>query len=555
MSHEVELSGCDGRTQVLPSDDNTPAAPDRPLSVLMWLIPFVLWGFLRMLLFEGIQGADDLEHLRYAWELDRIPATHWELRLPYNFALAASLRVFGFSELSAALPGLLGSLMTMLFCGMTVRYVSGSDRLAMFTMVLLAVLPGDVLDSTCGGSTRVFGTGFLALALWCLATRSGRLSIVAAGVAFGLAVDCHLTLLFFVVVFFGGLGICVPALRARIALAWILGGTLFLLLDPLPWWILTGDPLYRLHVIEKTHLSQLDNDTNERRIFTDDGHFDSAFVTRPLRDFAISKQYAVLPLLMLFSGFAAFRTAPHVIRGVLFAGLAYWTYMAFGTHTPTAYKPFPGTVSYWQPLAVPLGLVIGVCLPALHRRWLQNSLAAGTVALCLLLMSLSGTWGQNVEISRQFLAWLKAHPDTICIADDRTAREIRTLNAFRNPPNLRLFPESLRTERWGVPCLRPSDMTASPMHVLINVLNNPATAVTGHHIPDNAASYKWLTQHSGKNIGQTTIAWRPIASFLPQSMRPDSLIRRPAGRIHEYVSESVEYTTTGLAASQPQPAQ
>ncbi|MCA9050866.1 MAG: glycosyltransferase family 39 protein, partial [Planctomycetaceae bacterium] len=490
------------------------------MSYLLWLLPVGLWGILRFLLFEGIQGADDLEHLRFAWELDRIPATHWELRLPYNLLLAGSLRLLGFSEFSAAVPGLIGSFMLMLFCGLTVRHVTQNDRLAVVAMLLMAVLPGDVLDCTTGGSTRILGTGLLAAAVWSVVTRPGMTGVAIAGVLMGLAVDCHLTLLFFVVVFFGVLGVMVPCLRSRIVKAWVLGGTVFLLLDPLPWWIVKGDPLYRLHVIEKTHLQQLQNDTNERRVYSADGSFDTTFITQPVRDVIFSKQYAVLPLMMLLTGFLSYRRMPEVLRGVLVAASVYWLYMAFGTHTPSGYKPFPGTVSYWQPLAIPLALVIGAALPSLHNRRMRHALATVTVGLCLLLMCLGGPWGQNVEVSRQFLSWAKEHPDSIFVADDRTAREIRTLNAFQTPANLRLVPGSLRSERWSVPCLTRADIESAPVFAMINVLNNPESTVAGHFIPDNAASCNWLSEHSEKCVHQTTAEWRPIAYLLPESMRP-----------------------------------
>ncbi len=176
-------------------------------------------------------------------------------------------------------------------------------------------------------------------------------------------------------------------------------------------------------------------------------------------------------------------------------------------------------------------------------------LALGTAGLCLVLMSLSGKWGQNVEIAKQFLAWTRAHPDAICVTDDRTAREMRTLNGFVTPENLRLVPGSLRSEIWQVPCLRPEDYTESEVYVMYNILNDPSQAVSGHHIPDNAGSVEWLNSHSGDSVHQTSPAWRPAAYLLPQTLRPEFLTRRPVSDIRLYSHAATDEAVTGLQDS------
>lgn len=501
------------------------------LQVTFWLIPLVLWGFLRFVLFEGLQGADDLEHLRFAWELDRIPANHWELRLPYNFFLAGCLRLFGFNEFSAAMPGLAGSLMTLIFSGLTVRSLTGSQRSAMIAMMVVCLLPTNVLGASIVGSTRVLGTGLLSFAVWCLLTRTGWAWTMIGGVCLGIIVDCHLSFLFFIGVFLGTIALMLPMYRRKVVTMWLIGGSVFFLLDPLPWWILKGDPLYRLHVIEKTHLGNLATDINKRVLFHEDGSLNVHTILKPIQDFLFSKQFAILPLLMLFVGFVTARRQSPTLRALFVSGCVYWIYMSYGTHTPTGYELFPGTVAYWEPLTIPLALVIGSSLLLIAQPLLRNGLAVTTAGLCLVLMSLSGPWGQNVEISKQFLAWVKAHPEMICVVDDRTAREMRILNGMITPENLRLVPDSVRDEVWNVPCVQSSELQGTTC-VMINVLNDPDHAVAGHHIPDNSPSVAWLHQYAGDLLHQTSAAWRPAAYVVPESLRPEFLSRRPVSGIH-----------------------
>jgi len=520
-----------------PVQEESPVRSGDVPAFVMWTGPIAIWGILRILLFEGIQGADDLEHLTYAWELNRIPANHWELRLPYNLLLALSLRCFGFSEFSAAFPSLMGSFMTMVFCGITVRHFTHSNRCMMLAMYVVAVLPADVLESTTGGSTRILGTGLLSMALWCLLAVKSRWGIIVSGILFGLAVDCHETLLFFVVIFFAATAVLEKELRPRLIMSWITGAVCFTLADPVLWWWFTGDPLYRLHIIEQTHLNNLALDTNARYLLDAQGHIIPGFFIRPVQEFLISKHYSVLPLLMVVVGWMTFQRNSNLSRAVLVGGLCYWLYMAFGTHTPSGYKPIPGTVNYWQPLAIPLSIILGSSLPMIRPKALQQLAMAMIVLPCLFFMSISGSWGQNVDVARLFLDITKEAPDCIFIADDRTGRAMYVLNGFQPPANVRLVPHSKRADEWHIQSWNSDHENGQNVYVMLNWLNDPENTVAGHSIPDNAFSFRWLTQHAGEHAYRTSVGYRPIAFLLPAAAQTNWMIRRPASDIRCYLQE------------------
>ena len=68
----------------------------------------LVWLAFRIVFFRGFVGSDDLGHMRFAYFWDRFPKNHWETRLVYNVLLRLSLGLFGYNEIAAAVPTLLG---------------------------------------------------------------------------------------------------------------------------------------------------------------------------------------------------------------------------------------------------------------------------------------------------------------------------------------------------------------------------------------------------------------------------------------------------------------
>jgi len=259
------------------------------------------WLVMRVAFFEGFWGVDDLHHVRFALAMDHPPENHWETRLPVNALLWGSFQLFGFSDVSVALPSLLGSLLFLLSGVMMSWRLWRSPRMTAWVGLLLAVLPGDVLFSTTPGA-RIFATGLFCLAATLLMTRTGWASLVVSGVLFGLAIWSHLFVLFYV----GIVLLCVAGFRLRpwrqAAAGLVLSVVMFagpsMAIDA----IWTGDPLHSFHVAKTSHLAGVTIDVHARHIHNDQGGVDPMFFVRPVKDLLFSKEANLLGLAAVVGG-------------------------------------------------------------------------------------------------------------------------------------------------------------------------------------------------------------------------------------------------------------
>jgi len=488
----------------------------------------VVWLAMRVVFFEGFWGVDDLRHVRFALAWDRPPADHWETRLPFNAMLWASFRLFEFSEASAALPSLLGSLL-MLLSGVAVSWrFWRSLRITACVGLLLAVLPGDVLASTTPGA-RILATGFFCLGATLLMTRRGWPSLVGGGVLMGLAIWTHLFVMFYVSIVL----LCVAWMRQRpwrqvavglgIAVATFAGPSMAI---DAAW---TGDPLHSFHIAQKSHLDKLEWDENARHLRDEHGRLDAWFFARPVADFLVSKDMNLLGLAAVVGGVAVFRRARPGLKAVAASALLGWLWMSYGTQSPTEYQPFPGTTAYWQPLSFLVVLTAAGGLVWLRSRW-ATAVVAGLVAVSIVTAALSGPWGQGVKNSRLLLAYVKAHPADSFVGDDRTLVDMYVFNGLSMPDNVFAVPGDRAEIRKLAPPLGTSNVAG------VIVMTNPMRDRTF-----DTTTSDWIAAHQGSTLHTGPAGYRPIGYLLPESLRTryNWLIRREPYALSEFRSTGV----------------
>jgi hypothetical protein len=484
-------------------------------------VVFLVWLGARILFFDGVCGMDDLHHLRFAACWDRLPENHWETRIFFNGVLRESLKLFGYNEFSAALPTFLASL-TILVGGLLFAWQKWrSWSMLLLTGVLLALLPNDVVSSSTP-TARLFAAGFAVMGMFLLLSGRGTRWTVSAGVLFALAVWAHVYVIFFVLITILSAGLMRrQSVKSCFLVLGLMVG-LFAVLEFGIFWLWTGDPFYEFTVIQKTHLAVAD--ASHRHLWTSAGQVNWSFFWQPVRDLIFSKYFGVLGGLAVVGGLMTWRARSGVVRVLLVIVVMDWLWMSFGTQTPRRYHPFPLTTDYWFPLGPIFVLIVAEMILGMKKRAFQYAAVGGLAAVSLGLISLSGTWGQNVEISRELLAYAKEHPETIFVTDDRTVSQIYILNEFVLPDNLRAIPGS-----YGplfVESAARFDPAEGPALLLVNPLNNRPQDKT----------LNWVLQRCGETVFQSQPRYRVAAWLLPESYRQSHswTVRKPSARVSRW---------------------
>lgn len=479
-----------------------------PLLVAVWLL-------LRVVFFEGLWGYDDLYHAHFAMR-PRVPVDVWEGRLLYNGLLIGAYRLFGGSEWALALPTMLASLGFTLSVWWAARRLAGGPA-GLFAGLLCATFAQDVVlatDPLANGLANAFAALGTALAV------AGRRPWLG-GLAFGAAVASHLTAAFYFAPF-----LAVFALLGdrRQALP-MLGAALlaYALLDPLPQWIVAGDPLHHLHLVRTTHL---EHQPYTMPPFLPSGAWNPAWFWWPPATFLFSKAFGLLlsvPVLLAVARWRRLERADRLLVAVVVGAFAW---INWGTQHPLAYQPLNHQVRYWYPLAAPACLLAARLLATI--RWRRVYAAALLLPGPLLLLA-SGPWGQNVEITRELLAYARTRPAQTFVTDPYTYDEMLILTDMDPPPNVTLLagpPEddpafgapSAATRRDG----RPGDY-----ELLVNVLQSGRR---------KAARFERALEGL-RRAPVSAPTWRAFAYLLPEEMRATHprLMRKPPAEVARFV--------------------
>lgn len=487
----------------------------RPSAALLTTLAVVgtlaLWVLTRWLLFEGLQGSDDLNYVRFAVAWDRVPINHHESRIFFIALLRGCIALFGFSEFTLALPALLGSLM-IFACTWVIALRWGSLSIATWAGVLVAVLPLDVTLATAVSPYPLL-CGLLAITLTALLWQPATLATrILAAVAAGLAVVVHLTAVFPLAAIFAGALWWDRRRYWRTLAAMALGILVFVAAQRFMLHALFGDAFLDVGVsrsaIEKC---------NHRSPPFVDGRFNPRFVTWPLETLVYSKAFGIALVCALAVAAWRFRSLTHTQKLIVVIAAIFVVWLSYGSQVPWAYKPFWRNTRFWQPLVPIVALLFGLGMAHVRpqRRWL---LAGPVLLICIVNLAISGPWGQSVHASRELLAWAAEHPRQTFVTDALTHREMYVLNGVAPPANIVVMAASHRLAYPGSTAHDAAALVRQQALLLINPLNADR----------DPAFHAFAERHAGDPLFRGRVTYRDIARWLPPLQRLAWSVRRPA---------------------------
>lgn len=389
-----------------------------------------LWAVTTYAFWVGYVGDDDLFYARYAYLLHRPPINWWEFRLPAVLAMRASFAIFGPSELAAAVPTLLSSLIILVCVAWQVDWPKRPGWETTLAVLVACTLPLDV------GFRSVPLAGFLAAGLLgvgtvCMLRGNGRLAAIgsvflAAGFAtheasfFYVAIFCITLLAFDAGRFWKPVTTCVAVSGALLAI------------EGLGYYLLLGDALARFRTAAAT--------TATLQIGVDpDTHMSGTqFFLWPLRSAFFSKPFGVDLLLLATTGIAAWRRLERDQKILLCTSLGVYLWLGYGTQVPWSYKPFYRQFHYYFPLTLGVATVLPFAVrQAVGKHlWVGRGLLVAALGIHMVCLGLAGRWGETFDVSRELLEYAAQRPSQRFVTDVGTMNNMYALLGFRLPANV-----------------------------------------------------------------------------------------------------------------------
>jgi len=495
------------------------------LIVCSVLFLFVFWALARTLFFSGLNGFDDIHYIRYALQWDRLPVDHWEARVLFNLLLRYCFSLFGFSEFVSTLPTLFASLVFM-YCVFYVGLHLYPIRYAFFAAFFAAILPLDVYGST---SLKVlaFGNMFAALGTACILTARKNLQYVLAGFFLGISIVIHFALVFYpgilAIVLWGHKW---PELQWKKCMLVIATTILvFALVNFTTFFWLTGDPLYQFRLVSEI----VDRSYIPGRPY----HiYNFYWFIWPIQNLVISKAFGILISFPILFCLYHWKRQSSTTRFLCIVILLEWVWINYGTIKPFEFKPLAHTTRYWYPLALPACILATQAFLALKEKVFRAVYLGATVGLPLLALSSSGSWGQNVEITKELMAYASKHPDTTFVTDLYTLNEMYILNGAKPPNNIFSIKNFEQPGFFNIPEKYQQDPNNRKIMFLYNKQNmwRPFAAEFKEYVANNVQ----LSEISNRK-------YRILAYCLPKFIRMKFrwLVRKPPAKVGKVV-------TTGL---------
>ena len=478
----------------------------------------LVWALMRATFFLGVAGSDDIRYMRFAACWDRPPANHLEARLIANGLVAGAMKLGGRTELAAVTPALLSSAL-MLGCVLYGCYRFAGARHALWAGLLVAVLPVNVDEATTVSAHAVM-TALLTLGtlLFVLGPESSVLRLAAAA-SLALGVVTHYTGAYYVA-WLAAAALIVDRRRflKPVALT-AAAGVLFILADMAVFHFAYGDALGRFRACVAQSPDRV-----QRVPLLVEGGLNWQFVVFPLRGLLFSKAFGVALVVALGTAVWRYRRFPRPLRVLALTVLAGWLWMSFGTQVPWDYRPFARNMRYLHPFLFSVAILFACAVVASRRRVVGVGAGLVVLGVCVLNLMGSGSWGQNVETSRELLAYAEAHPQTRFITDVNTLNEMYIINRLRTPANVVTLddrdPGRIIDPAAFAARVTQADLKAGD-EILVNVLNHRRN-------PDFAA---FVAARAGGRHYQTQPVYRTICRLVPPLRAYSWAIRRPAARV------------------------
>ena len=483
-----------------------------------------VWLVMRIVFFYGIQGSDDLDYMRFAALWDRAPINHWESRLLANALMGGAMKLFGINGVAAALPSMAASLVifscVLYWCR---RYADVGH--AWWAGLTAAVLPVDVHGATTPSAYPLM-TAFMTVGTLAFmqAPQSRRARLLAAW-ALAAGVVTHLAGVYYVAC------LALAALGMdrrrfwRPVVAMLVAAVSIMAADMAVFHFAFGDALGRFRLA----MMQTSSENPLAPLYLD-GRFNWEFVIWPISETIFSKTFGVALGVVGVWGIWNYRRLPESSRLLLATAVVFWLWMSFGSQVPWAYKPFWRMLRFLAPLTLPVSILLASAVVTTRRRALARLGGTVVLAICLLNLAVSGSWGQSVQISRELLAYAADHPQTRFITDVQTLNEMYVLNGMQLPANVVTTDTCKRSQllNRGVPRLSEAQLKAGDA-ILANPLNTARR-------PDFAA---FIGRHAGRKRYETQPAYRMIGSCLPPLRAYPWLLRKPPAQVLDCLGTNV----------------
>jgi hypothetical protein len=304
-------------------------------------------------------------------------------------------------------------------------------------------------------------------------------------------------------------------------LAAALGGVVAMLGEMLAFQLLCGDPLHGLKLSSPSTLEPGGALSN--------AGLTGSMVIWSLQQFVAGRSFGIALLITALGMACYYRRLSPPLRIIALGALLFWLVLSFGSYVPWEYRPFWRNARYLHPLAMPAALLFAVVMVEGRQKRLVRAGGVAAITACLLLLTLTGSWGQNVNVSRELLRYALQHPHRQFVTDVHTANEIYVLNGLRTPDNIGGTMDFGRSHYLDkTVALMPDIAIPDCAAVLINPLN-----------VDRTPSFAALTvPHLGSVEHQTAAGYRKICEWIPPLREKSWSVRKPPARVHRVGSRA-----------------
>jgi len=470
---------------------------------LLWILAgtVLLATILRLIFFEGLWGSDDFAHVHFATSWDHKPANHHEARLFYNALLRLAILAFGRNELAYAIPSLLASAILVassIWCAGCL----GGRRAMLIAGLIAATMPVDVIYATVPAAGSL-SAGLAAVGTMLLLIKSRPYAMIIACLILALSILAHMIAIFYVGALICGLLFAARTWQER-KQAVVCGFAVFLLFAIFELTLFTaiaGDPFYEFRTIKQTHLQNI--------YLHSSSTYSLWWFIWPIKAWLFSKDFGLTLCIVSVLALLSWRHLSPPLKAITVTLIVFWLWLGYGTQKPTGYLPFHRVARFGHMLTMPVAVLLGSLLARRGVIGVFSTMAIGGMGI--LLVASSGSWGQKVEITREFLPYIRAHPHTLFLAGASAQYQLFILNQCEEIPNVAVWDEI------------PADGDR-PVAILLNPLNSEQ--------PPERLKF-------GTALHVTQPTYRSIATLLPEALVQTHpwFVRRPPGQIVQLAKE------------------
>ena len=393
------------------------------------LTVFCLAVLIRILFFIGLTGLDDSIYASYVHDLLTtgfiLPDTHWKTRAGMVVPLYLFTKLFSFNEYTLAIYPLLCSLTNVLLI-YNIGSLLFSQRHGVLAALLYAFFPLDIYYATSAFPTVpiVTCTGLSVFFLLRNRKHHAWVNYLLSGLSLGGAYLVHMTAVFMFL--FIGLYLLIFDRRHLIKKSVFLSLTFLAVvaIESSLYVSITGDPLYRFHVIKKTHFHQVPeqrppevnpkalikkSDQGEQVLRGDNFWIEPAWTLLTQQEFGLYF-YFIIPA-TIFLLFCRRKDPAVLILALWFLPILF--YIFYGTTSLTHYETLRRWPRYFSMTTLPAILLLSVWIEdyCRHRKTCYLTVIIILTTSSLGILSFDN-WRRYAATYRDTARYISSHPGT-----------------------------------------------------------------------------------------------------------------------------------------------